>query len=650
MSSLLFAGKRLVLLGLLGVNPFVATAQNAFTPQGSEYPITGSLPGDQVFPQVKLNNSGGFVVWQDNATDGDGLGISAQRIDVSLSGTLAPFRVNEQAAGDQENPQLALLNNGGAVFVWQGGAYGFQHIYARFLAANGTFVTGDVMVNTWTIGQQINPAVAALADGNVVFVWSSFGQDGSLQGVYAQRFSPTGEKLDGEFRVNQTTQLNQRTPAVAVLANGNFIVTWISEKLRAVVYNRDELGRIPEISGGADLYDIDVFGRIYDASGNAVANEFKINSRTNVCANPAVSGSADGGFAVAWSERVGRVLVDGVVRTNAWDVAARCFGSDAAAKGDELTVNTETYGAQFAPKLATTGSEHFVVWTSLDQDGSEEGVFGQVLSASGGLVGSEFRVNTTTVSKQLQPSVAFDGARHFMVVWSSFVGGVTSFDLFAQRYASAQALAAPAAPYVSALSQSRLSVTWPDLAGAGLNVESYQLYVDGASTPATVSGNMYSAAQLAAGTSHTFRLAYKLADGRVSTLSPAVTGTTWGDDGNFDGLPDDWQTQNWGPDPANWPGPSADTDGDGATTLQEFLAGTNPKDANSVLRTRLTSSNQGWRLNWNTQSGLIYQVQTSTDFKTWIDLGSARFAPGQSDSISVDGSHNESFYRVVRVR
>jgi hypothetical protein len=40
-------------------------------------------------------------------------------------------------------------------------------------------------------GQQINPAVAALADGNVVFVWSSRA-DGSLQGVYGSA-SPTGE-------------------------------------------------------------------------------------------------------------------------------------------------------------------------------------------------------------------------------------------------------------------------------------------------------------------------------------------------------------------------------------------------------------------------------------------------------------------------
>jgi hypothetical protein len=251
----------------------------------------------------------------------------------------------------------------------------------------------------------------------------------------------------------------------------------------------------------------------------------------------------------------------------------------------------------------------------------------------------------------MQPAVSANGTGSFLVVWSSFVGGAASFDLFSQRYASVgQPLAAPAAPYVSALSQSRLSVTWPDLAGAGLNVESYQLYVDGASTPTTVGGNMYSAAQLAAGTSHSFRLAYKLVDGRVSPLSPVVTGTTWGDDGNFDGLPDDWQALYWGSDSSKWPAASLDSDGDGATNLQEFLAGTNPIDAKSVLVTRITSSSQGQRLEWNTRAGLMFQVQTSTDFKTWSDLGSPRFAAGDTDSIPVSGNTEASFYRVVRMR
>src|ERR1041385_4559972 len=113
-------------------NTFAQT--NYYAADGSEYPIVGNLLGDQVYPDVALNSSGGFVVWQDNATDGSGWGISAQRLDGTLSGTLSTFRVNVVGGDDQENAKVTILKNGGATFVWQGGKEGLnQRIYARFL-------------------------------------------------------------------------------------------------------------------------------------------------------------------------------------------------------------------------------------------------------------------------------------------------------------------------------------------------------------------------------------------------------------------------------------------------------------------------------------------------------------------------------------
>ena len=131
---------------------------------GGEYAIAGNLPGDQVHPDLKINNSGGFLVWQDNRTDGSGLGISARRLDATLSGVLSTFRVNEIGADDQENAKISLLNGGGAAFVWQGGRFGFQHIYARFLSASNTWAGGDVHVNTATGGLHMDPAIATLAN------------------------------------------------------------------------------------------------------------------------------------------------------------------------------------------------------------------------------------------------------------------------------------------------------------------------------------------------------------------------------------------------------------------------------------------------------------------------------------------------------
>ncbi len=107
---------------------------NYYATNGTEYAIIGSLPGDQVLPDVAVTPAGGFVVWQDNITDGSGWGVSARRLDSTLSGTLSTFRVNVQGTNDQENPRVAMLKNGGAVFVWQGGLKAtstFMRVFSR---------------------------------------------------------------------------------------------------------------------------------------------------------------------------------------------------------------------------------------------------------------------------------------------------------------------------------------------------------------------------------------------------------------------------------------------------------------------------------------------------------------------------------------
>jgi hypothetical protein len=54
-------------------------------------------------------------------------------------------------------------------------------------------------------------------------------------------------------------------------------------------------------------------------------------------------------------------------------------------------------------------------------------------------------------------------------------------------------------------------------------------------------------------------------------------------------------------------------------------------------------------LSWNTQSGAMYQVQTSTNFSSWNNLGTPRFAAGTNDSLYVGGSP-VGYYRIVLLR
>jgi hypothetical protein len=712
MSLLSFARKAAVCLcwGLaLGIPVLVSGQTNYYTTNGTEYAIAGSLPGDQVFPEVAVTPAGGFVVWQDNITDGDGWGISAMRLDGTLSGSGSSFRVNVQGAGDQENPHVALLKNGGAAFVWQGGQKGFQSIYARFLTTNNTWLTtNDVLVSTlitnvlnsyttnyitnittititnWNrrhteitgytttnipsitttvttnasgnaLNFQIDPEVAVLNNSNVVIVWSSCNEvsSNSMQDVYGQLFSPTGQKIGGEFLINQFTSYNQRSPSIAALKNGGFVVAWVSEQERTAF----NLGGINNTNGTAPAQigspSVDIYARLYNSSGVAPANEFPVNTDSKPCANPAVAAASDGSFMVAWGAR------DIVNTDNSWDIYARPFSS-AGVGGTAVRVNTHVYGDQYAPRISSIGTDYLIVWTSLGQDGSREGVFGQFMQSDTALTGGEFCVNTTTLGQQMQPAIASDGAGRFLAVWTGSTFGPTSMDLFAQRYANVSAILQPmAAPVVYApfvvsngVYQPRLAVSWPPV--VGLQIFNYEIYVDGATTPMAVVTTdiwtMTAANGLTNSATHSFQVDYVTMDGRRSPLSPSAIGTTWKGD-NYYGIPFEWMEDYYGMNFADWPTDvNAPLTSGGPTLLQVFLSGGNPLDSGTWLRMALVNEPDGsLRLAWNPIPGFRYQVQVTTNFALWNDLGSPRFAAGNNDSIFV-GKGSGGYYRVVLLR
>lgn len=612
--------------------------QSLFGPQGGEYRIAGELVGDQAFADLAQSADGGYLVWQDNHTDGYGSGISAVRLTEAGTAPFEAFRVNITGAENQESPRVARLSDAGHFIVWQGGPLSQQAIFGRVLNGAGQFVNAnDVRISTHTTTGKLTPAVAGLAGGGAVVAWASLGQDDAanpnllrnrLQGVYLQRVSATGTLQGTEMLVNQNVVFNQRTPAVVGLKSGQFIVTWVSERL----------------SGYGDSESVDevaIYGRLFNgSSGLPLTGEFRVSTSTNVCANPSVVGTDDGGFTVVWSEK------DIADTEGSWDIAGRHFPTAVATSVlPQFKINTFTYGDQYRPTIRGGGTQQMVVWSSLGQDGSREGVFGRFISL-GQLVGDEQQINTQTTSRQVYPTVAAQSDNSFSVVWSSFVGGAGSLDLVAQRYATA--LPKAAAPVVSALSSYELLAAWPAM--AGFEVAEYHLFVDNQPDPVVVTDIYRKVGGLYPGTTHSLRLAYKLADGRVSPLSDAVTATTWGADNNFDGLPDDWQRTYFGENEANWGMALVDSDGDGVNNRTEFLAGTNPQNSASVLRLTIGQTPQGWQVNWDAMPGLVYRLQVSTDFHDWSNVGGYRFAPGTKDAAFVDAVSGMAYYRVIRIR
>ena len=124
---------------------------------------------------------------------------------------------------------------GNYVVVWSGfgnrpGQSDAQGVFLQRYDRNGNPQGGEIRVNTITGGTQSHAAVAMDADGDFVVTWSSYGHDAtSGWDVFARRFSANGDSLDEvEFRVNSHTQSIQRYSSVAMNVQGDFVITWQS--------------------------------------------------------------------------------------------------------------------------------------------------------------------------------------------------------------------------------------------------------------------------------------------------------------------------------------------------------------------------------------------------------------------------------------
>jgi Ca2+-binding RTX toxin-like protein len=141
--------------------------------------------------------------------------------------------------------------------------------------------------------------------------------------------------------------------------------------------------------------------------------DFQVNSTT--AANqrqPSVAAFQDGGFIVAWHS----VDQDG----DGAGVYAQRYNAQGNALGSEFRVNTYTTSDQDVPSVIVLNDGGFVVvWESLGQDGSGDGIYGQRYDADSNPAGSEFRVNTYTDSYQQGASLAALSGGGFVVTWMS---------------------------------------------------------------------------------------------------------------------------------------------------------------------------------------------------------------------------------------
>jgi hypothetical protein len=384
-----------------------APALAQITLEGGEVQVTMTIPASafQGAPAVAWQPASAYVVaWQQQSATTGGWDIFAQRFQGNAGAppsTLGPaFQVSATSGSFcRQSPALASDAAGDFVIVWTsdevgGGLHGiFGQLYITGQAPGQPF-----QVNTTAYDDQA-PAVAMAADGRFLVAWAANGPDSSSWGIVARAFATGGAPAGGEIAVNLTTAGAQHSPAVAFLpasaaAPLRFEVAWQSEG-----------------QDGTGIGASGIVARAFDGAGNPQPGELAINlPATGAHSHPRIASDPSGNFVVAWE---GLTAGGSVVLT-------RRFNAAGTALSGQLMVDASPTGPAHDPVVAANAVGDFVVvWDALGLDGSGAAVLTQAFDNRSQPLGSKVQLNTTTAGDQASAGVGLSAGGSLMVAWQS---------------------------------------------------------------------------------------------------------------------------------------------------------------------------------------------------------------------------------------
>ena len=375
---------------MLLVTAAALSAQEAI-PWGQEFRVNTTVEGYQSSASIAGLSDGGFVVcWMSADQNYYQNGTFAQRYGSDGKAVGEEFRIISEADGYQSTLCSTGLSNRRFVVCFQLIQVGYPDIFAKCYGADGKPLNDKFRVNNVTENNQYSPAIASLANGDFVVSWSS--DQNHTGNIFARRYRAEGEPLGDEFCVNSTPAYYFADPSVTGLSDGGFVVC-----------------------GGSyeEGYGAGIHARRFGADGKPLGSEFRVNSNRELHQEAShVIALTNGGFVICW-ETSGK---DGS-NHRMW---ALCYGADGQPVGDEFCVSTHKEDWESMLHVSGLSNGGFVAcWASWDLASPGSRIYAQRFQANGNRVGGEFRVKSYSKYYNECPYVAGLSGGGFVVCWQS---------------------------------------------------------------------------------------------------------------------------------------------------------------------------------------------------------------------------------------
>jgi len=274
-----------------------------------------------------------------------------------------------------------------------------------------------IAVNGAEAYAQIDPVIATGPDGNFVAVWQSqTGAGTSYYSVMARRYNAHGEAQDRapiKLYEGSYSFADKATPAVAIGADGDFVVSWVQPYDGATVGTAIRAQRV-------------------SASGALIGSVIGVDFEPAYNRVPSVAIDAQGRFLIAWQAE----------KTSGTTIQSQRFNADGSRSGTRRILSDAAQFRQEHPSVATNPRGEFVVaWDTY----LGSSILAQRFNSDGSLRGTPVYIGGPGQSGKpsRRPAVAVDRSGAFVVAWEAPAGSTSGYDIVARGVTAAGALAGP---------------------------------------------------------------------------------------------------------------------------------------------------------------------------------------------------------------